>query len=115
MQRYTLDANGKKLGRLASEAAILLMGKQLTNFTRNRIPDVLVSITNASKADIGEKKMSQKSYEHYSGYPSGRRVLSAREVVERKGYRELFRRAVYGMLPTNTLRSKMIKRLVVTE
>ncbi len=115
MKTYTLNAEGKKLGRVASEAAKLIMGKNLASFARNIFPDVSVVIENASKADISERKRSSLTYKRYSGYPGGQKVLDAKEIIARKGYSELFRKAVYGMLPTNRLRPKMIKRLMVKE
>ncbi|OHA26311.1 MAG: hypothetical protein A3C06_04705 [Candidatus Taylorbacteria bacterium RIFCSPHIGHO2_02_FULL_46_13] len=115
MKTHVIDATDKKLGRVASEAAKLIMGKNLPEFTRNHLNQVSVVIENASKADISEKKLTTKTYDNYSGYPGGRRVLSASQTVARKGYRELFRKAVYGMLPTNRLRAKMIKYLIVKE
>ena len=115
MQKHVLDATNKKLGRVASEAAHLIMGKNLTVFKRNEIPLITVVIENASKIDFPEKKRVIRRYERYSGYPGGRKVLSAIEVIAKKGYAELFRNAVYGMLPTNRLRAKMIKHLIVKE
>jgi|SRR3989344_8971278 len=115
MKQHAIDATNKKLGRVASEAAKILMGKNLSSFKRNEIPDVSVLIENASKVDISTKKLTTKEYDNYSGYPSGRKVLTARQVVAKKGYSELFRKAVYGMLPTNRLRARMIKHLIVKE
>ena len=115
MEKFTIDATNKKLGRVASEAARLIMGKHRADFVRNQIPEVAVTIENASKADISERKLSQLSYQNYSGYPGGRKVLKATEVIAKKGYGELFRKAVYGMLPTNKLRPRMIKHLTVKE
>jgi large subunit ribosomal protein L13 len=91
------------------------MGKHLTTFKRNEIPEVNVVIENASKADITVKKLSTKAYQRYSGYPGGLKTLSAAQTVAKKGFAELFRKAVYGMLPTNRLRPRMIKHLIVKE
>jgi len=115
MHTHTIDATNKKLGRVASEAAKLIMGKNLTSFKRNEIPEVSVIIENASKADISERKLSSKKYQRYSGYPGGLKELSATQIIAKKGYSELFKKAVHGMLPTNKLRPKMMKRLVVKE
>jgi large subunit ribosomal protein L13 len=112
---YQIDAQGKKIGRVASEAAKLLMGKNRTDFARNVVPAVKVKITNASRADVTNKKMTSVEYKSYSGYPGGLKTRSMKKVVSDKGYKELFRKAVYGMLPTNKLRSQMIKNLVITE
>lgn len=115
MKTYTLNADGKKIGRVASEAAKLIMGKNTPEFARNEIPDVTVIIENASKVNLTEKKRASMTYQNYSGYPGGLKTLSAAQVIERKGYRELFRKAVFGMLPTNRLRPRMIKKLVIKE
>lgn len=113
--KYTLDAQNKKLGRVASQAASLLMGKALTDVTRNTISDVKVHITNASKLDIDRKKAITTDFYHHSGYPGGIKKITLAEYIEKKGYKELMRKTIYGMLPTNSLRSRMIKNLVVTE
>lgn len=113
MRTYTLDATNKKLGRVASDAAQLIMGKNRSDFARNTIPSVTVVIEHASQADISERKLRSSKYQSYSGFPGGRKVLNAAQLAQQKGYPELFRKAVYGMLPTNKLRARMIKRLVV--
>ena len=113
--KYTLDAENKKIGRVATEAAVYLMGKNLPTFKRNAIPEVKVEIKNASKASIHENKRATKTYSRYSGYPGGLKQPTMTEVIGKKGYSELFREAVRGMLPKNKLRSKMIKNLIITE
>jgi len=113
--KYTLDASNKAVGRVATEAAVYLMGKNLTTFKRNEIPNVEVVITNASKAKIHDKKLSQKTYARYSGYPGGLRKPTMADVIEKKGISEIFTEAVYGMLPKNKLRAKMIKNLKITK
>ena len=74
MKQHAIDATNKKLGRVASEAAKILMGKNLSSFRRNEIPDVSVLNENASKVDISTKKIPTKEYDNYSGYPSGRKL-----------------------------------------
>jgi len=66
---YTIDAEGKRLGRLASEVAVLLMGKQLPDFARNKVPSVSVTVDNIDLLDITAKKKAEKTYDHYTGYP----------------------------------------------
>ncbi len=112
---HTIDATNKKLGRVASEAAVYLIGKNSPDFARNKIVGGKVEILNASKADINEKKILQKRYSRYSGYPGGLRTPSMRNVIDNKGYKELFTLAVYGMLPSNKLRPIMMKNLTVKE
>ena len=113
--KYTIDAENKKIGRVATQAAVFLMGKNMPSFKRNVAPQVTVEIKNASKASIDEKKKSQKTYSRYSGYPGGLKKPTMTEVIGKKGYSELFREAVRGMLPKNKLRSKMIKNLIIKE
>lgn len=110
---HTLDAQGKRLGRIASEAAKLLMGKNRVDFVRNAVPNVKVTILNTSKADLTNKKLDQKVYTSYSGYPGGLKQRSMKKVISDKGTKETFKKAVYGMLPANKLRAKMMLNLKV--
>ena len=112
--KYTIDAADKKIGRVATEAAVFLMGKNLSSFQRNAIPEVTVEIKNTDKASIDEKKMAQKKYSRYSGYPGGLKQPTARQVVAKKSNKELFREAILGMLPKNKLRARMIKNLKIS-
>ena len=112
---HTIDANGKKLGRIATSAATILMGKDRTDFVRNAIPDVKLKIVNASKIFITNKKMEEKIYKNYSGYPGGLRERTMKKVVEDKGMSEPLRIAIKGMLPKNKLRDQMMKNLTITE
>ena len=115
MTKYTLDAEKKKIGRIATQAAVYLMGKNLPAFKRNSIPDIVVEIKNTSKASIDDKKKLQKTYSRYSGYPGGLRQPTMEQVIEKKGYSELFKEAVSGMLPKNKLRQKMMNNLIIIE
>ncbi len=113
--KYTLDAKDKAIGRVATQAAVYLMGKNIATFAKNNIPSVTVEIINASKAKITGNKMTQNTYSRYSGYPGGLKQPTMAKVIENKGYSELFREAVSGMLPKNKLRSKMMSHLTVSE
>lgn len=113
--KYTIDATNKKLGRVASEAAVFLIGKNKADFARNKVSGAVVEIVNASKADVGEKKLLQKRYVRYSGYPGGLKSPTMKNVIEKKGYGEVFTLAVYGMIPPNKLRPRIMKNLTVTE
>ncbi|MDZ7726346.1 MAG: 50S ribosomal protein L13 [Candidatus Campbellbacteria bacterium] len=112
---YTIDAQGKKLGRVASEAAKLLMGKNTVTYKPNLAPGVTVTISNASKLSISEGKRSDKIYRRYTGYPGGLREESLGEVVDKKSNAEIIKKAVYGMLPDNKLRKEMLANLVIEE
>lgn len=113
--KYVIDATNKKLGRVASEAAVFLIGKNKTDFARNKVSGVAVEIINASKANISEKKLLDKKYVRYSGYPGGIKSPTMKNVIEKKGYAEIFTLAVYGMIPSNKLRPKIMKNLTVRE
>ncbi len=111
----TIDATGKRVGRVASEVAIVLLGKDRTDQVRHLPAPVHVTVTNAGKLSIDEKKRIQKEYDRYTGYPGGRRVLSMEKLIEKKGYSEVLRKAVYGMLPGNKLRAVRMKNLTISE
>ena len=111
--KYTIDAQGKKLGRVASEAALFLRGKGSPAYTPNELPDAQVEILNASKLSITEKKGLQTTYLRYSGYPGGLKAASLTEFVTKKGHAELLRKVILGMLPRNRQRSRLIKHLTV--
>lgn len=111
--KYTIDAQGKRLGRIASEVAALLRGKGSVSFKPNVLPDISVEIMNASRVAIQEKKLAEKKYQRYSGYPGGLKEIRLKELLQKRGYPELFRMVVLKMLPRNTLRSRLIKRLIV--
>src|SRR3989344_4224913 len=83
--KYTIDATGKRIGRVASEAASLLMGKNISSFVRNAFPsEVSVEIINTSKSEIDQKKIRQKTYAKYSGYPGGLRHEKMSDLITKK-------------------------------
>lgn len=114
-KEYEIDAQGKKLGRLASEVAVILMGKNRPDFVRNAIPNVKIKISNSSKILTTNKKMDQKIYKNYSGYPGGLRERTMKKVVQNSGMKEALRIAIKGMLPKNKLRERMMKNLIIKE
>jgi large subunit ribosomal protein L13 len=112
---HTIDATEKSLGRLASEVAALLIGKNKTDFARNVLSGNTVTVVNAAKLKVTPKKLQEKFYKRYSGYPGGLKELSMAQVVEKKGYGEAITIAVKGMLPDNKLRKGMLKALTISE
>ena len=112
---YEIDAQNKRLGRLASEVATILMGKNRADFARNTVADAKVKIVNAGKIFVTNKKMDNKIYKNYSGYPGGLKEASMRKVVAVKGMKEALRIAVKGMLPINKLRPRMMKNLTIID
>lgn len=111
---YTIDAAGKRLGKVATEAATVLMGKDRTDFAKHTVAPVTVKIENASKLDVPEKKKGE-IYQSYSGYPGGRKTETLEHLGKRLGYSEVVRRTVKGMLPKNKLQAVLMKQLIVTE
>lgn len=112
---YTIDAKGKSLGRLASDAASALLGKKSAHYVQNAVLPVQVTITNASKLAMTEKRIAGKDYTRYTGYPGGLRTMSLTQLMEKKGITEAVRKAVDGMLPRNKLRKERMKRLTITD
>ncbi len=110
---YTINAQGKKLGRVATEAAHILMGKDNPDFEKHIVADVTVKIINSDELDITPKKASTKIYTHYTGYPGGLRKRTLEDVKEKNGIEEVIKKAVYGMLPGNKLRAKIMKHLII--
>ncbi len=115
MTEHTLDAKDISLGRLASQAAGLLRGKDRVDFKRHQLPEISVRIINANQVKLTGDKWRQKVYRHHSGYPGGLKEEQALHLKDRLGVSELIRKSVYGMLPDNRLRDKAIKRLKIEE
>ncbi len=106
--KHTIDATGKPLGRLASEISVLLRGKDDPTYRphENR-EDCSVLVTNVEEIVLTGKKMEQKEYFRHSGYLGG----DKKKKISVLPKSEVLRRAVYGMLPKNRLRDRIIKRL----
>lgn len=111
----TIDASGKKMGRVASEAASFLSGKRNVNYVRNKVCGAPVKIINTSKASFDVKKLNGKEYVTFTGFRGGLYTETLAHLIERKGAKEAFERAVYRMLPSNTLRKQMMKNLTITD
>lgn len=112
---HTIDATNKSLGRVATEAASILQGKNTTDFARNTVANTTVTVTNASKLKVDPRKMLTKTYKRYSGYPGGLKEETLAHVASTKGYKSAVETAIKGMLPNNRLRSAMLKHLTITE
>jgi large subunit ribosomal protein L13 len=109
---YVIDAEGKTLGRLASEAASLIRGKHKPTFTPHVDTGDFVIVINASKVVLTGKKLDQKKYYRHSGYPGGLKTTSAREMINNKPER-LLELAIHGMLPKNKLGHQLKTKLKV--
>ena len=115
VRTHTIDAAGKSLGRIASEAAKALMGKTHASYTPHIRSVVRVTISNASKIHMPERKKKQKIYTHYTGYPGGLRKETFSALKGRSGASAAVRRAIKGMLPRNTMLVGRMKNLSITE
>jgi len=111
-QWHVIDASDKILGKLATEAAKLLMGKHKPIFTRHLDTGDFVVIINAEKVRFTGKKGEQKLYHSHSGYPGGLKSISLERLMETNPPR-VIEHAVKGMLPHNRLGAKMLKKLKV--
>lgn len=111
--KYTIDAQNKKIGRIASEAAALLMGKSSTSFAKNKVSDVKVEIINAEKADVNAKKKVGDTYVTYTGFRGGLNKEKLGDLITRAGMTEVLKRAVYNMIPNNKLRTPRLKNLTI--
>ena len=109
---HHFDADGKILGRLATEVATILMGKKKPSFVPYLDSGDYVVVTNASKVKLTGKKMQTKTYTSHSGYPGGLKVEIFDKMIVRKPV-FVFEHAVAGMLPGNKLGKQMIKKLKV--
>jgi len=107
-----LDADGQSLGRVASVAAQILRGKHKPNFTPHVDCGDNVIVINADKVNLTGKKWDKKEYQRYTGYPGGKRSLTARQLFE-KDSRRLIEKSVKGMLPGNKLGAAIFTNLRV--
>ena len=109
---YVIDAQGKPLGRVATEAAKLLRGKHKPTYTPTIDTGDHVIVINCKDAVLTGKKLDQKMYRHHSGYIGGMKETSARVMMENKPEQAMML-AVKGMLPHNSLGRQMVKKLRV--
>ncbi len=110
---YIVDAKDKPLGRLASEIAVILMGKEKPSYTPNQDCGDYVIVINAAKVSVsGTNKPINKKYYNVSGYNGGMRIRTLKEMLESYP-EELFERVVWGMLPKGPLGRQIYKKLFV--
>lgn len=107
-----IDAEGKILGRLATRIAKILQGKHKADYTPNSICGDKIVVINAKKIKVTGKKIKDKKYDKYSGYPGGRKEINLEELSEKSSSKALFY-AVGGMLPKNLLRKEMLRSLKI--
>lgn len=111
-QWYLLDAKDKVLGRLATEAAVLLRGKHKSIFTPHLDTGDGVIVINAAKIKVTGRKLKQKVYRRYSGYPGGLKEVTLEKMLAKKPA-TVIKLAVRRMLPQGTLGNKIFKKLKV--
>jgi large subunit ribosomal protein L13 len=109
---HTFDATGKTLGRLATEIAVLLRGKNKVGFTFHQDHGDRVVVTNAEKVRVTGRKADQKMYYRHSTYPGGLREMNF-TTLQKTHPERIIELAVKNMLPDNRLRNEWMKRLVV--
>lgn len=108
--KIVVDARGKTLGRLATKVALVLRGKDTVSFQPHILDNRFVFVYNLSQIKVTGKKSEGKMYWRHSGYPGGIRVMRYKDLFE-KDPTAVFRKAVWGMLPKNRLRAKMVRHL----
>ena len=109
---YVVDAEGKTLGRLATQIADTLRGKRKPQYTPHVDTGDFIVVVNAEKIAVTGKKLEQKRYYRHSGYPGGLRSRTLAEQLERRPT-EVLRKAVKGMLPRNRLARQQITKLKI--
>lgn len=109
---FIVDANGEVVGRTASKIATMLRGKHKPNYTPHVDTGDYIIVINAEKIRFTGKKMSDKEYQSYTGYPGGLKKRSAQEMLDKKPF-AILEKAVKGMLPKNKLGRQMFGKLFV--
>jgi large subunit ribosomal protein L13 len=113
-KEYIIDASGKKLGKLATEIAVYLRGKNSPDFKAYKISYNKDVVFNTSKIVYSGNKLEAKIYYHFSGYPGGVKEITLKKLVAENPNLPL-KKAVRDMLPKNTLRDKTMKNLKLYE
>ncbi len=109
---YLVNAEGKVLGRLSTEVAKILKGKNKPTYTPHVDTGDFVVVVNAGKVTLTGKKLTDKIYYHHTGYPGGIKEMSAEKLLAKKPT-EMIRMAVRGMLPKNSLGRQMLRKLKI--
>jgi len=109
---YVVDAEGKTLGRLATQIANMLRGKRKPEYTPHVDTGDFVVVVNAEKIAVTGNKLDEKMYYRHSGYPGGLRERTLREQLDRQPT-EVLRKAVKGMLPRNKLGRAQLTKLKI--
>ncbi len=109
-QVVNVDATRKPIGRLATEVATIIHGKTSPSFTPDRIPAISVVIENIDKINVSEKKLDENAFYRSSGYPGGLKRITWKKLYS-KSPQTLFLKVIQNMLPRNTLRKTLLKKI----
>ncbi len=109
---WVVDAEGKNLGRLASEIAVVLRGKNKPQYTPHVDTGDFVVVVNAEKIAVTGNKMAGKIYYRHSGYPGGLKSRTLAQMIDRRPT-EVLRKAVKGMLPKNRIAAQQLNKLKI--
>lgn len=110
---YEIDATNKKIGRLASEIAVILQGKKSANYEPRLEGNDKVAVKNINKVEINQEKAKQRIYYRHTTQIGHLKEQSLKMLVEKKGPGAALRKMVMGMLPKNKLRIRRIKKLTI--
>jgi len=111
-ERHEIDATGIAPGRVATKVAMILRGKNKPTFEPHIDEGDFVTVVNASQVKFTGSKLVQKDYHHHTMHPGGLKTKTMKHVFE-ENPGEVIRKAVYGMLPKNSHRNEMMKRLTI--
>jgi len=109
---HKIDAEGQAIGRIASQIAIILRGKNKPEFQPHMDCGDIVEVSNITKVKFTGKKIEQKKYYHYSGYQGGLKEKKIKDIFE-SNPADILKRAVREMLPPVKFRDDMLKRLII--
>jgi large subunit ribosomal protein L13 len=111
-QQHIFDARDKVLGRLATEIAKTLSGRNKVDYVANIDGGDFVTVINSNAVRVTGKKLDNKIYHTFSGYPGGISSIAFKDLLK-KDSTKIIKNAVYGMLPKNKLRDKMMLRMKI--
>lgn len=109
---YLFNCENFTLGRMSSRIAFLLQGKNNSQYAPNKTGECFIIVINSDKVNVSGRKLNNKMYHSFSGYPGGISSQSLAEVLK-KDSRQIIWNSVYGMLPKNKLRDRMMKKMFI--
>lgn len=115
MAVHEINAEGKSMGRVATEVAIILRGKNSPSFSRNNPGTEKVHVSNASLVSLLPQKARNTKTVRYSGYPGGKKISSWEDIIKKHGHEKILRDMIEGMIPKNRLRPLIMKNLTISK